>query len=201
MNDTRKTGHITLVVDRSGSMASTRVEAEAGIKKFFDDQAKLDDIDLTVSLYQFDNSFEAVYENTPIKDVETYELVPRSLTALYDAVGYGIERTDASVKTAEPGKVVLVVVTDGEENASQEHSYGSVTDLVNKRKSGGWEIIFLASSLESVDVGRKAGMNTTSFKPTRGGTRAVYSTTSTSVSSYLAGKTTGVDMPDDAEEQ
>jgi hypothetical protein len=50
--------HITLVVDRSGSMQSIKEEAEVGIRKFIEEQAALDGVKVKVSLYQFDTVYE-----------------------------------------------------------------------------------------------------------------------------------------------
>ena len=51
--------HLTLVVDRSGSMESVCDEAQAGINALITEQFALDG-KLTVTLAQFDDRFETV---------------------------------------------------------------------------------------------------------------------------------------------
>lgn len=57
--------HITLVVDRSGSMASTKNDAQGGINQLFKDQATKEG-KCTVSLVEFDNVYDVVHDFKPI---------------------------------------------------------------------------------------------------------------------------------------
>jgi uncharacterized protein YegL len=183
--------HITLIVDRSGSMASIRDEAEEGIKMFIRDQAALDGVKVKVSLYQFDNKYEKVFGPVKAGEAPGYTLMPRSMTALYDAIGKGIEDTERTIADADkrPDKVVVVIMTDGFENASQEHTFKSVSALIEEQKKAGWEFIFLAGTLESVKFGQAAGLHTTGYDPgIVGQTRAVYATASGLASTHLTGQ-------------
>lgn len=191
--------HITLVVDRSGSMSTIRNEAEAGIKKFVDEQAALDGVKVKVSLYQFDDAYEHVFGPVKAADAPAYKLHPRAMTALYDAVGKGIEDTKETVGAADktPDKVVVVIMTDGQENASKEHSFDSVTKLVEEQKAAGWEFIFLAGTLEAVKFGQQSGLATRSFDPNRRGqTMTAYAAASANTSDYLTGKAATTATPD-----
>lgn len=194
--------HIALVVDRSGSMMTTRDDAEGGIRNFIAEQSALTDVDVTISLFQFDEKFEHVYGSISVADAPPYELVPRGMTALYDAIGKSITETDLEIRTADfaPDKIVLVVVTDGEENSSVEHTFNSISKLVKEQKEAGWEIIFLASDIKAVEFGRDAGLNTTSYAPTSQGTQTAYRKMSEYTTSYLSGKSESIDMPDDVKE-
>lgn len=192
--------HITIVVDRSGSMATTRTEAEKGLKKYLQDQAEVKDVKLTVSLYQFDTDYERVYGPIKIDKVPDYELVPRGFTALYDAIGKGIENTKADAAEAE--KVVLVVITDGMENASKEHTYESMTQLINQQQADGWQLVFLAGNPRASAMGRTVGLNTVDYDPNKPGqTRAVYEASSVATRSYVGGQSASVQMPDSVDDE
>lgn len=191
--------HVTLVVDRSGSMDSLREEAQAGINTLLAEQFSLDG-KLTVTLAQFDDRFDTVER---MRDtVFTYELVPRGMTALLDAVGAEVVRTGedlAGLAEAErPGRVLLVVVTDGHENSSHEFSIEKVRDLLAVQKSQfGWEVQFLGAD-DSAWQGEALGVATTRFSGDAEGTSAAYAQMSHSLRAYRAAPASdaGFVMPD-----
>lgn len=191
--------HITLVVDRSGSMRSIQEEAEGGIRKFLEDQAALTGIKVKVSLYQFDSEYEQVYGPVKVGKAPAYHLQPRGMTALFDAVGKGIEDTRAAVAAAgdeRPEKIVVVIMTDGAENSSREHTAESVKALVEAQKAAGWEFVFLAGDLSAAEFGRASGLQTTGYNPAvPGQTRSAYATASAGTADYLRGDAAAVDMP------
>lgn len=187
-------GHITLVVDRSGSMAATRDDAEGGISEFVKKQAE--ESDPTITLYQFDTTYEKVYGPVKASEAPSYSLEPRGMTALYDAVGKGISDT----KEITSDKIVVVIVTDGMENSSTEYTHEAMKKAIDDAKGKGWEVIFLASDPEVVDMGRAAGMRTMSYDPATQ-TRGTYAVTGQSISSYFEGDTENVDLPDVAEDE
>ena len=113
--------HITVVLDRTGSMQDIRDDVIGGFNGFLAAQ-QAEPIPATLTLVQFDSQdpYEVLHAARPIAQVppltaETY--VPRASTPLYDAIGRGIldlEATVARLPEAErPAKVVFVIVTDG----------------------------------------------------------------------------------------
>lgn len=116
---------IVLVLDRSGSMESIKHDAEGGLRRFVADQ-KLVAGEARLTFYRFDNTTERVFEARSLREVTDYDLrlEPRGATALLDAIGHAINEVGARLRnTAEsnrPEHVVVLVVTDGEENASTE---------------------------------------------------------------------------------
>lgn len=188
--------HITLVVDRSGSMASTKEDAEGGIKTFFDEQRKLKNIDIFVSVYQFDNHFETVIDGAHLDTLTSdFKLEPRGGTALLDAFGKSITLTAEH----EADKYVVVVVTDGGENSSYEWGLNGVKKLIEEKKAEGWEFVFLSADLSSIRLGQNIGLHSTQYSTSRGGATRSYGVTGQSVSAYLAGTAISVEMPDSVE--
>ena len=120
---------ITLVVDRSGSMHSIREDAQGGINAFVQQQAALPG-EALITLVQFDTKYEFLIQGQSAGECGDYELVPRGGTALLDAVGRAINETgDRLSRQAEvdrPGLVVIVVMTDGHENSSQEFTKAQI---------------------------------------------------------------------------
>lgn len=191
--------HLTLVVDRSGSMAQDRLEAEAGINTLLTEQFALDG-KLTVTLTQFDDRFETVQRMSD--DAFTYELQPRGMTALFDAVGAEVVRTGEDLaglaEADRPGRVLIVVVTDGHENSSHEYPLERVRELLRVQKEQfGWEVQFLGAD-DAAWQGNALGVRTTKFANTGRGKAAVFESMSASMRVYRdAPQPVGFAMPDE----
>ena len=145
---------ITFIIDRSGSMGSCRSDAEGGINEFIRKQREMDG-KANLTIIQFDTDYEIVCNGKDINEVADYVLSPRGCTALLDAVGTGIvqakERIKAMNKKDRPGLVIVVIVTDGHENASKEYTLEQVKQLIEKRKSKDWQFTFLGASDDAFD--------------------------------------------------
>jgi Mg-chelatase subunit ChlD len=164
MTDTTR-AHIAVVLDRSGSMNEIRSDAEGGLKAFLQTQREVPG-EATVSLYQFDDHYETVYESQPVRDLPDFSLEPRGTTALLDAVGRTVARVDGWLRglpdAAKPTHVIMVVVTDGLENASREFSLATIKELIAQRKAAGWQFVFLAADQDAFATGGAMAMPTAS---------------------------------------
>ena len=146
---------IIFILDRSGSMASMSDEAKSGFNSFLKSQRECEG-DARLSLTLFDHEYTPVIQSVPLESVPelddtNYE--PRGTTALLDAVGRSIhdfkQGLKKNPKTNASKRVIVVVLTDGLENASKDYDYIRVKDLIEQQKEQGWEFLFLASDLES----------------------------------------------------
>ena len=153
---------ITMVVDRSGSMASIKSDAEGGINTFVDQQ-KQEPGEALLTLVQFDTLYEFVHSGTPIKQVPPYQLQPRGSTALLDAVGRAINETGnrlaAMDETQRPGLVVFVIVTDGQENSSREFNRAQIRQMIEHQQTAfRWQFTFLAANQDAFAEGASLGI-------------------------------------------
>ena len=144
---------VTLIVDRSGSMASCQKEAENGVNHFIDEQKKQAG-ECLFSLVQFDTEYEFIHNGVPIKDVPKYTLVPRGMTALLDAIGRAINeagcRLAAMPEDQRPGLVVFVIVTDGQENSSHEFKRAQIKEMIERQQSTySWQFTFLGANQDA----------------------------------------------------
>lgn len=164
--------HIVLVLDRSGSMRAVKEDTEGGLAAFLEAQRE-NTGETRVSLYQFDNRYEAVYENVALADVPAYVLEPRGNTALLDAIGLTIKNVKGQIKEldpeARPGEVVMVVLTDGAENASREYTLERVKAMIEKRRAKGWQVVFLGADQDAITVAGQMGIDRDSSLAYRSG--------------------------------
>ncbi|QFY09569.1 VWA domain-containing protein [Nonomuraea phyllanthi] len=174
--------HITIILDRSGSMGSVKADTEGGLKAFLAEQAA-NPGETFVSLYQFDDEYEPVYEFTALADVPDYRLQPRGYTALLDAVGKTLttmrDQFDAMPEADVPGNITVVILTDGQENASKEwRSRSKIRHLIEDLQRQGWTFIFLGADQDAftaagdIGIGADTTLSYSSRRTTETMTRA-----------------------------
>jgi hypothetical protein len=179
---------ITIVLDRSGSMQSVREDTIGGYNSFVESQAKLPG-HASISLVQFDDQYEVVYAGVDckaVKPMRAENFVPRGSTAMLDAIGRTINATGARLaamaEADRPAKVVMVVLTDGEENASKEFTRAQVKMMVTRqRELYSWEFVFLGANQDAIFTAATIGVpaaSSLSYAADAKGTEAVFASTS-----------------------
>ncbi|GJF16466.1 hypothetical protein NGTWS1803_02740 [Mycolicibacterium cyprinidarum] len=153
---------IAALLDRSGSMEGCKTATETGFDEMIAQQ-RSEPGEAIVTLSMFDNVYERVYANVPITEVGPLTLVPRSMTAMLDAIGCFIAEIGehlASLEEADrPGTVICLIMTDGLENASTEWTYDAVKALITQQRDQySWSFIFLGANIDAVDVGGRIGV-------------------------------------------
>ena len=159
--------HIAVVLDRSGSMASIASDIVGGFNQYLREQQKRE-APARMTLVQFDGEdpFEVLIDGRDLQDVaeltaDSYQ--PRGNTPLLDAVGRMILRVDADI-TSRAGKglpaedQVVVIVTDGLENASREFTRPGVFELIEQRRAAGWVFVFLGADQNAYEEGTGIGV-------------------------------------------
>ena len=134
-------------------MEHIRDDAEGGVNAFIKEQAK-EPGDALLTLVEFDTEYDFVHKGQPIGEVPAYELVPRGMTALLDAVGKAINETGERLakmpEEERPGLVIFVVVTDGHENSSQEFSKSQIKKMIKRQQSEfSWHFTFLGADQDA----------------------------------------------------
>lgn len=154
---------IIIILDRSGSMASVAGDTIGGFNEFLSKQ-KTEQGEAKMTLVQFDNLYEKVYEALPLADVKPLDrttFVPRGSTALLDAIGTTIlaqgKRFDEA--SSKPGKVVVAILTDGEENSSREFTREKVFALIKEqRDKWAWDFYFLGANQDAIRAAGDIGI-------------------------------------------
>ena len=162
---------IAFILDRSGSMSSIANAAISGFNEFLHGQQHtVDDkqrcIEANLTLVLFDSEYLVVYERTPLQTAipltsETYQ--PRGSTALLDAIGKTIDELGAKLAaTAEvdrPVKVIVAILTDGEENASRDYTMSDVNQrITHQTNQYAWEFLFLGANQDAIATASRLGI-------------------------------------------
>lgn len=190
---------ITLILDRSGSMNSIKTDTIGGYNTFVEGQ-KAAPGEALFTLIQFSNAYEPVYQGRPIADVppltaETF--VPMGGTALLDAMGRAINeagaRFSAMAEADRPSRVIFVILTDGEENASREFNKPTIGEMVKHQTDAyGWTFVYLGANQDAIKVAGGLGllaMNSMTY--TGENVKSSFEATSRGVSALRGGGTFG----------
>jgi uncharacterized protein YegL len=188
---------ITFVLDRSGSMKAMKNEVIGGFNKFVSEQN--DGVDeCRISLIQFDDRYEVNYIATEVRDVvelngSTY--IPRGFTALHDAIGKTIvsmgERFSSMDESNRPDKVILIIMTDGEENSSKEYDGAMIKSAIEtQRKDYSWDITFMGTNQDAVLTATSLGIlgsNAFTYGNSAGGASSAFDTITNNTKLYRSG--------------
>ena len=162
MSDTKTNKVIVnVVLDRSGSMNSTRESTIEGYNEYIQGLRADKDSEYWVTLTQFDAPMTVpeltiTYADRALADVPALsaaEYQPRGNTPLYDAIGECVRRVDAKDRA-----VIVLIITDGMENASTEFTKDSVKALIKQKELKGWTFAFLGANIDSYAVGGSVGV-------------------------------------------
>lgn len=187
---------ITVVLDRSGSMAGIAADMVGGLNQFVEDQRKIEG-ECTFTLAQFDTLYEVPIDAKPLNEVNNIELHPRGGTALLDAIGQTITRTGerlaAMPENERPDSVTFMIITDGHENASQEFTLAAIKDMIkHQEEKYNWDFVYLGANQDAIAVGGGLGLisgKSFDYAPTSGGVAASYNVLSTKVGAMRSGMT------------
>lgn len=182
---------IACVIDRSGSMGSIADDAIGGFNTFLAAQQAGPGAAL-MTLVLFDHEYQRPHDLAPIQSVRPLDrttYVPRGSTALLDAVGRtidGLGRRLAAMDEAErPGQVIVAILTDGMENASQRYTYEQVAArIAHQRSVYDWQFVFLAANQDAIAAAGHLAIepqDAIAFESTDTGVREAYQAMSAAV--------------------
>ena len=156
---------IHVVADGSGSMASLITDMIGSFNTLVETQ-KAAPGEATVSFYKFDDLYEPIFTFVPlneVKELTTNEYFARGMTALYDAIGRTISAMGAKYASMaeedRPETVMLLILTDGAENASKEYNQAKIKEMIELQTGAyKWVINFLGTNQDAVLTARGMGI-------------------------------------------
>lgn len=157
---------IVYILDRSGSMSGLAKDTIGGYNSFLENQKK-EEGEAVVTTVLFDNNYDMVHDHVDIKKVQpltSKEYFARGTTALLDAIGKTINhignRHKYALDSEVPGKTIVVITTDGFENASREFNYDKIKSMIEHQKEKyGWEFLFLGANIDAVKTANQFGIS------------------------------------------
>ena len=157
---------LVFILDKSGSMSGLEKDTIGGFNSMLEQQRKVDG-ECVITTVLFDNRYELLHDRIDIRAVQPMteqEYFVGGSTALLDAIGKTIHKIGTVQKnTAEDyraEKVMFVIITDGEENASRYFSSAQIRQMIQRQKKRyGWEFIFLGANIDAVETAGRFGID------------------------------------------
>lgn len=188
---------VAFVLDASGSMSSVVPQTLEGFNAYVRD-LRMRKERIRLSTVTFDSDVTAIHDSLPlsrVKPLTTKEYRIGGMTALYDAIGRtvtGIERARGRKRTP----VLVVILTDGLENASKEYSRDAVRRLIEEREATGeWTFAYIGAGHDAYAASGSIGINmgnTASFVSTERGTIEAFARLSEATGARLTMAGSGV---------
>ncbi len=154
---------VTFLLDRTGSMEAIRDDTIGGFNAYLDGLKGNGDAHIDFTLVQFDSmSIDKICVAVPVGEVQrltrdTYQ--PRASTPLIDAAVKTINAVEESLRSRPADKVVICIQTDGQENASTEHTWDELNALVKEKAAKGWQFNFMGVGIDAYEQGARMGIS------------------------------------------
>lgn len=160
-----KKSELIFIIDKSGSMSGLEKDTIGGFNSLINKQ-KNEKGQALITLVLFDDNIEYLYsrvELEKVKELSSKDYVPCGCTALLDAIGNCINKISSERKQKEENEIIdntlVVITTDGLENASREYNYKMIKNLINKKKEEKWEFLFLGANIDSEEIASNIGID------------------------------------------
>ena len=173
--------HICIVLDASGSMSDIEDDTKESFNSFIKAQ-KAAEGKTVLDIYQFSGEVRRIVEHVDLASFSD-DLMARytcsGCTALNDAVCTAIDTLGqefAAIKEEDrPENVLMVIITDGFENASRKFSSSDVKERIkHQTEKYNWEFQYLAANQDAFATGSAMGIaadNCAAFAATPAGMR------------------------------
>ena len=191
--------HLSVILDRTGSMESIRDDTIGGFNAFLNEQKAAPGY-ATMTLVQFDSQdpYEVLQRFatvTAVPELTRATFVPRASTPLLDAMGRGINDLEQSLlqmpEAVRPARIVMVIITDGQENASREFRKEQIARMIKEKQAKlDWQFVFLSADLGAITDALAAGVQPAAamaFDKDARGTRSAWAAAGRHVAEYRSG--------------
>lgn len=149
--------HAYILIDRSGSMIDRWKETICAVNEYAETLLKETPSVIHVAVFDAPRGggdFNLIRNEKEWTPIDVDEVKPRGMTPLYDAVGQMLNLADENADK----KQVLVVVTDGAENASREETRETIQKRLDLFKEGGKQVVFLGADFNNFCQARGLGV-------------------------------------------
>ena len=157
---------LVFILDRSGSMGGLEKDTIGGFNAMLKKQKKQEG-EVLVSTVLFNSYSKVIHDRVPLEQVQPMteeDYCVGGTTALLDAIGGAIKHIGMVHKYARPEdrpeKTMVIITTDGMENASRKYTYDKVRQMIEHEKEKyGWEFLFLGANIDAVQEAARFGIS------------------------------------------
>lgn len=164
--------HICFVLDESGSMYNSVDDVIGGFQKLIDEQKGEKNGECIISLYRFSDTVKKDYIGKPVDEVSKLIYSPGGCTAMNDGVGTAIDEIGKWLsdmdESERPSKNMIVIMTDGQENASKEYDFDAVKGKIkHQEEKYSWTFVYMGTNLQDLKDANRLGIKMRSVSGSR----------------------------------
>ena len=164
--------HICFVLDESGSMYNSVNDVIEGFQKLIDEQKGEKNGECIISLYRFSDTVKKDYIGKPVDEVSKLIYSPGGCTAMNDGVGTAIDEIGKWLsdmdESERPSKNMIVIMTDGQENASKEYNFDTVKGKIkHQEEKYSWTFVYMGTNLQDLKDANRLGIKMRSVSDPR----------------------------------
>jgi len=198
--------YVAFIMDRSSSMRSFGAEAVDAFNQQIETTKKTledkDTIEAEVCLVTFSSTVDAPeLWCRPLEEVQPWnqeDYQPSGMTAMFDAMGFTIQKLKQQPDIDDPTtSVLIIVITDGNENSSREYQASRIRQLVSEAEATNrWTITYEGANVDLNEVQDQihvAAGNMLSFNASAQGFSTSTVTRGTAAGAYYSTVDEGVD--------
>ncbi len=164
-----KETYYLLIVDGSSSMNHLTKSTISGVNEQIDTikglEKKFPDQKYSMSFVHFNSAVTVEYTNraaTSLENINENNYNCGGMTALLDAIGVSVRDLNEKIKdkvASGEASAVVVIITDGEENASREFDSKRVKSLIEELQgTERWTFTFIGANIDSVSTAKNYGI-------------------------------------------
>lgn len=191
---------LVYIMDESGSMYNLRDDTIGGYNQMIDEQKSAPG-EARVTTVLFNHTHRRIVDNMDVREVPkiaSKDYTPNSSTAMLDAIGdtvIEIGKKLADMPEHErPGKVIVTIITDGEENSSTEYTLKQIKDMIEEQRNKySWMFVFIGANIDAMSVGSSIGIDrklTKNYTASKVGTETLYKSLSNAMTNVRCCATT-----------
>ena len=161
--------HVCFVVDKCGSMYSSKNDVIGGFKKVIDEQKAMKEGQCSVSLFTFNGAVREDYLGRDVREInglDDYE--PGGMTAMNDGIGNAIDRVGEWLRdmpeSERPEQNLIVIMTDGEENSSHKYTLARVKEMIqHQTEKYSWRFMYIGTDITTTKDADDLGIKMSAF--------------------------------------
>lgn len=192
---------LVFILDRSGSMGPLADDTIGGYNSMIEQQ-KQEPGEAKVTVVLFDDKYEVLYDAVDIQAVAPMtvrQYYARGCTALMDAIGNTVNSVGARLagtpEEERPSQVIVVITTDGYENASREFTKAQIKSMIEHQTNVySWKFMFLGANIDAAAEAQSIGISGDWVAQTAAtdiGTKSVYVCLDSAISNLRSSEAMG----------
>jgi hypothetical protein len=161
-----KQTNVIFIIDESGSMSTAAKDVRGGFNSYVE-KLKGDGNKYSLTAIKFGTRVRPLFANLSLKEVPQLDeknYTPMDTTALYDAIGHGFSVAKESWSTPDKpfgeNPVIMIIMTDGFENASREYKKEHVVEGIKEREAAkNWTFVYLGADQDAWSIAGDLGIS------------------------------------------